>query len=393
METEQDYISRIFDQYMISDTYGFLHGLDLPELPEKFRVFQNIARNLSTLLEKHQLRSVIDPMPVVSTADLTDYLTMRHAHLVFALLTRGYIWQDGEDGVPPCIPEQLAVPLMDVSKRAEIQPVICHTDMVLTNYIVVDPAKPLALGNMKLRYRLSGDESCDWFFLVTVGVELEAVDALSTILKCQYCIERGMTERVVSLLTELSHIIERIRLCFVRMHEQLDATMFYDVVRPYLNGWHEKGMIYAGVSDEPIKVYGGSAAQCSSIQALDMFLGIHHEPDKRAFLLKMREYMPPIHSQFLEMLEVSSETKSFVQRHQEDKSLCKAYNSCVQGMVAIRSSHIQMVVKYVTIPAAKSRGNNYNTLKNQGTGGQNLVPFLKNIRSTTQSTVIGSGEE
>ena len=36
--------------------------------------------------------------------------------------------------------------------------------------------------------------------------------------------------------------------------EQLDATKFYNDLRPYLNGWHETGMIYEGVSDEPIKV-------------------------------------------------------------------------------------------------------------------------------------------
>lgn len=38
-----------------------------------------------------------------------------------------------------------------------------------------------------------------------------------------------------------------------------------------------KGMLYEGVSNEPILLSGGSAAQSSSVQCFDALLSIQHE--------------------------------------------------------------------------------------------------------------------
>ena len=43
--------------------------------------------------------------------------------------------------------------------------------------------------------------------------------------------------------------------CSYAIAEQLDAGKFYNMVRPFLNGWHEEGIIYEGINNnQPIKV-------------------------------------------------------------------------------------------------------------------------------------------
>jgi len=65
------------------------------------------------------------------------------------------------------------------------------------------------------------------------------------------------------------------------------------------------------------------------------------------------------------------------------------YEECVKAMVSLRSTHIQIVVKYITIQASKVKCHDYQSLEKQGTGGQTLLPFLKDIRSTTQHAAEG----
>lgn len=89
---------------------------------------------------------IILQLPLLDTSDLTDYGSLRHAHLILGLLINCYVWQDGDDQKPPCIPEVLARPMVNVSTRAQLPPIVCHADLVLTNYIQEDKCKPLELG-------------------------------------------------------------------------------------------------------------------------------------------------------------------------------------------------------------------------------------------------------
>ncbi|KAF6038818.1 IDO2 [Bugula neritina] len=142
----------------------------------------------------------------------------------------------------------------------------------------------------------------------------------------------------------------------MRMHEGLDADKFYHELRPYLGGWDKIGMIYEGVSDRPIKMTGGSAAQCTGIQAIDIFLQVQHN--------------------------------SMEHNSRDNEDLVMAYNKCVEAVANLRTNHIQIVAKYILIPKSQKQNGDFQRLDNVGTGGQDLIPFLKKLRNLTRSFLL-----
>lgn len=211
-----------------------------------------------------------------------------------------------------------------------------------------------------------------------------------------------------------------------------------------------RGLLYEGVSNEPVLLSGGSAAQSSAIQCFDALLCIQHEDETGkdafvltfnllrylpwttiafceasryprweifpedvvifilfplsffffidlsylgAFLTRMRDYMPPAHRQLIETLSVCPSLRDFITTC-SDSDLCQAYNSCVSSLVDLRSYHLKTVAKYVTVPGNRARAMGCplrgvgTALNTTGTGGSNLMVFLKTVRNTTQKALI-----
>ena len=58
-------------------------------------------------------------------------------------------------------------------------------------------------------------------------------------------------------------------------------------------------------------------------------------------------------------------------------------------MVFLRNYHLQIVAKYIVIPASQQpqvEGNSEE--ENRGTGGTNIMEFLKTVRSKTQNCLL-----
>lgn len=106
--------------------------------------------------------------------------------------------------------------------------------------------------------------------------------------------------------------------------------------------------------------------------------------------------MPPAHQNFLRSLESGPSVREFV-RSQGDASLQKIYNECVKAMVSLRSYHLQIVTKYILIPAQKKQSKENQTSEespdpgNKGTGGTDLMKFLKSVRGTTEKALLKEG--
>ena len=111
-----------------------------------------------------------------------------------------------------------------------------------------------------------------------------------------------------------------------------------------------------------------------------------------AFLQDMRTYMPPAHQRFLRSLESGPSVREFV-LSKNDENLTAAYNDCVKAMVSLRSYHLQIVTMYILIPASKKSkkartSEKPSEMESKGTGGTDVMKFLRNVRGTTEKALL-----
>lgn len=193
------------------------------------------------------------------------------------------------------------------------------------------------------------------------------------------------------------------------MREGCHPFIFYHRVRTFLSGWKHNptlpdGLLYEGVSSERKQYYGGSAAQSSLIPLLDISLGIEHENAKtKEFFSAMRDYMAKPHREFLRHLETTMILRSFIVDRKAElsasstsldeeytrllKELIDVYDECVKFVERFRTEHIAIVAEYVMAQqkAVNQKNGIANNAGGKGTGGTDLMEFLKPIRDDCTS--------
>ncbi|XP_069125041.1 myoglobin-like isoform X1 [Argopecten irradians] len=334
-------------------------------------------------------------MPVVDHSRLCGHRQLRLAHLQLSVIVNGYVWQDGDHGVPKSLPPCLAIPFCGISRLLDVQPILSHIDLVLSNWAFIDKSRPPSLDNIRVLYNLPGGEEAAWFFKATVGVELAFCSALQPMVTAIEAADVGDDVTLIKCLVDLASTVNSMQTAVSKMHDGVSADTFYNVTRPFLTGWGgegsplPEGIVYEGVNDYPVQMTGGSAAQSSTVQSIDALLGITHAPDIQAFFDRMKPHMPRPHRQFLDDIRERSKIKSYV-HSSSNEDLKSAYGKCIQSLVDFRSYHIQLVTKYIVIASSKKRQEEekYKSVSKKGTGGSSVLPFLKSSRDTTKQAYI-----
>lgn len=115
----------------------------------------------------------------------------------------------------------------------------------------------------------------------------------------------------------------------------------------------------------------------------------------------MRNYMPPAHKQLVQDISLQPSLKGFIQQ-QASERLNQAFQRCVKKLVVLRSDHIKVVSRYITVPAARARqlrkqcreseqetiSRAPTALEERGTGGSGIMSFLKTVRNQTKDTLL-----
>ncbi|KAM9165623.1 indoleamine 2,3-dioxygenase 1-like [Pangshura tecta] len=210
-------------------------------------------------------------------------------------------------------------------------------------------------------------------------------------------------------LQDVTLSICKMREAFKLIHECVNPEVFFRSLRIYLSGWKDnflmpEGLVYEGVWDSPKQFFGGSAAQSSTLQCFDVLLGIQHSAAQgfsAEYLGCMRDYMPTAHRAFIQTLASGPSLRQFVLAT-GDAGLQAAFNKCVSALVDLRSYHIQIATKYITIPAGRCQAEQQqlrgcvhkgtSVLLERGTGGTGFVCFLRAIRDTTRKAQLTEQE-
>uniref|UniRef100_A0A914UNV1 Indoleamine 2,3-dioxygenase n=1 Tax=Plectus sambesii TaxID=2011161 RepID=A0A914UNV1_9BILA len=383
-------IAHLLKEFRISESVGFVLECPAVELPAKFAAWAQICDSMPTLVEKHTVREAIGRMPLIDSSSIETYEQLRLAHLLLATLAAGYIWHAGEREASAFIPRQIAVPFWEISERLGTKPCVTHLTACLANWRLVDPTGPISALNMRLiAFRFIEDFGNEWFFLNTAQMEIDFAPVLIEMIRACARSER-VTDRnaqqaqhlaVTRALDVLAHTLHKSTATLRDMRLHLRPDVFYHGFRRFMAGFsrgiyeQQGGIIFEGVDGiGPQKFDGGSAAQSSTLQAADSFLGVKHRGAEAEFLLEQRNYMPPEHKRFLEFLDRKSPVQRLLPTSQALKC---SFDNCMDALVVFRNQHIQIVASYII---AQRKTDENSVLAQHGTGGTGFVAFLKAIR-------------
>lgn len=391
---------KIKEEYHIDEDLGFALPNPLEELPYPFDVWISIAKNLPTLIENDQLRAEVEKLKTLNIDDLQGHKLQRLAHLVLGYITMAYVWNKGDGDVRKVLPSNIAIPYCKLSEKLGLPPILVYADCVLANWKKKDPRGPMTYENMDILFSFPGGDCGKGFFLISLLVELAAASAIKEIPIIFNAVQHQDQDTLQKALVDITSCLHKALEVFHQIHDYVDPNEFFGILRIYLSGWKgnpqlSEGLLYEGVWDTPKKFAGGSAAQSSIFQCFDVLLGVQQSAGEKyaaEFLQEMRTYMPPAHQNFLHSLESAPSVREFV-LSKDNAGLQAVYNDCVKAMVSLRSYHLQIVTKYIVIPAHQQSKKNQTAeepseKENKGTGGTEIMYFLKSVRSTTEHALL-----
>uniref|UniRef100_A0A8C3H797 Indoleamine 2,3-dioxygenase 2 n=1 Tax=Chrysemys picta bellii TaxID=8478 RepID=A0A8C3H797_CHRPI len=408
-ENEEKPLLFTLRRFHLSEDYGFLLPNPLSELPAPYGPWMEIANNLPHLIQSHQLRSQVYKMPQLSSQHLKGHRELHLAHLALSFITMGFVWQEGEEGTVKLLPRNLAVPYCEISQMLGLPPILVHADFVLANWKKKNLNGPLEIENLDTIFSLPGGESLRGFILVTLLVEKAAAPGVKAVVQAGNAILQPDKEALHKALQEMAKAIKEMTDALKRMHACVGflahgSTISYCLA--FSLRWKDNpampgGLIYEGVSDEPMSYSGGSAAQSTVLHAFDELLTIRHSKESTAFLHRMRDYMPPHHRAFIEEIQSAPSLKQHILSSGNEK-LRIAYNQCVSVLADLRTYHIAIVTKFIITAAANAKAkkgkeshwvgslqiNPPSSLQERGTGGSGILSFLKSVRDTTRAGII-----
>lgn len=365
--------------YDVDPIRGFLPSEDpLTELPPEFAEWDRLGRELPYLILTRRVRSTLANMVTPDLSRLTTNGELERAMLIVSALGMAYIW--AEQPSIDRIPAALAVPWAAIAERLGRPPIVTHASVVLNNWRRLDPNDGITGDNLACTQHFLGGMDEQWFFTATAELESVGAAALLPLVEAKDAVILGSVSQVAASLEQVRDVFNRVNSALLRIYERCDPHIFYYRIRPFLAGWDQDGLIFEGVSETPLKLNGASAAQSSLIQAYDAALGIEHlHPETQPFLTLMRDFMPPKHRQFVEVLSTGQSIYSFVKVQKADSpQLADIFNQCIDELDEFRKAHMEVAVRYV-LNAAKEGEDGL------GTGGTSFVPFLSEARKETKA--------
>ncbi|KID77655.1 Indoleamine 2,3-dioxygenase [Metarhizium guizhouense ARSEF 977] len=371
---------------------GFLPDGNLLHAPPYYAAWDGIARDLPKLIP-YGVRSAVDKLSILSTDGLELQDELRWAYVRLAFISQAYIRGGETPGdVRAHLPPQLAIPLVHISKRLGLQPVISYAATCLWNFRCESNnlSKPECLETL---VTFTGTESESWFYRISIAIEARGaavlpalVHALQAAGKCDY-------EPLVPALCELQSCIKDIIHLLQRMSERCDPMVFYNRIRPFLAGSQNVAEFPTGVfydrgnqEGEWKQLRGGSNGQSTLLQVFDKVLSIDHGSNGAGtanFHDEMKEYMPAEHRRFLEQVERQRTIREVVMSLPAVHDIRAAYDAAIDSMYDLRSKHLSVVARYISVPSSKSRSERV-----AGTGGTFLNSFLRQARDNTKAAKV-----
>jgi indoleamine 2,3-dioxygenase len=205
--------------------------------------------------------------------------------------------------------------------------------------------------------------------------------------------------RIASYLHSMATAIDELSTLLMGVREGCDPNIFCHEIRPWFKGqdsdpngriWKFEGVDEDPKLTRPQELSGPSAGQSSLIHALDIFLGIEHgsSPSSKQWFERMQNYMPRHHRNFLRHLSTNPRPLRALVESSGDAELAEGYNLAVTALKGFRDTHVKIVAIYIVGPSRRAAPTAVAKETLKGTGGTDMMKFVKGTRDATANTVL-----
>ncbi|KAJ4376165.1 hypothetical protein N0V83_001446 [Neocucurbitaria cava] len=400
--------------FMVSTTRGFLPRQEpVVELPKEFAALESLLQRMPVktlsgepgLLAKFTFGdTLVKELPdltaevekyrddlVVMNALYRDYSFLASAYLLepcHERHLRGEQYGLGRQSLPRCI----ALPIVKVAEIAGFKPFMEYAgSYALFNYRLEDPEKGLDYDNLRLirafEHGLDPTSSEAGFVLVHIAMVKESgalVQGAAEMLEgCTAKDREQFDEGLRTLVGGLSKVNAVMNTMWNRSKPQSYTTFRTFIFGITSQSMFPNGVIYEGVSEEPMSFRGESGANDSMIPMCDNLLQIHMPETPLTDILKdFRQYRPGNHREFLEAVRDCAQQSGIREFAKGDSVSAALYLQALDQVRDFRWRHWcftrEYILKHTSHPTA--------------TGGSPIVTWLPNQLSAVLAQMVETSE-
>ena len=274
------------------------------------------------------------------------------------------------------LPSQISEPFVLVSKKLDVYPFLdYHYAYSLGNYVKIDDSKGYEWENLAMAAKFSGMDDERGFIMLHVDINQHSPQLVGSILDFINAKDNhGVNKSLNNCLSSMKNINERRQIMW-----EASRWKHYNDFRVFIMGIKGNdeifgdGVIYEGVSKEPVQYRGQTGAQDNIIPTADIFTGvINYYPsnDLTKYLLDLRSYRPKCIQNFLsDLKDEMKENRLFnsIKKSENEKGLCILIQ-ILDEIYYFRNGHWQFVQKYIMS----------NTKYAKATGGTPIISWIPN---------------
>ena len=274
------------------------------------------------------------------------------------------------------LPSQISEPFVLVSKKLDVYPFLdYHYAYSLGNYVKIEDSKGYEWENLAMAAKFSGMDDERGFIMLHVDINQHSPQLVGSILDFLKSKDNsGVNQSLNNCLSSMKSINERRQIMW-----QASRWKHYNDFRVFIMGIKGNdeifgdGVIYEGISEEPVQYRGQTGAQDNIIPTADIFTGvINYYPsnDLTKYLLDLRSYRPKCIQNFLSDLKDEMKENrlfSYIKKTNNEEGLCILIQ-ILDEIYYFRNGHWQFVQKYIMA----------NTKYAKATGGTPIISWIPN---------------
>ena len=274
------------------------------------------------------------------------------------------------------LPSQLSEPFVLVSEKLDVYPFIdYHYAYSLGNYVKIDSSKGYEWENLAMAAKFSGMDDERGFIMLHVDINQHSPQLVGSILNFIKSKDNsGVNQSLNNCLSSMKSINERRQIMW-----QASRWKHYNDFRVFIMGIKGNdeifgdGVIYEGISEEPVQYRGQTGAQDNIIPTADIFTGVidyYPSNDLTKYLLDLRSYRPKCIQNFLsDLKDEMKENRLFnsIKKSENEEGLCLLIQ-ILDEIYYFRNGHWQFVQKYIMA----------NTKYAKATGGTPIISWIPN---------------